>query len=217
LYWSSWNIVTKIRNEECSRSWVPSDIKFNTNISDWHTFIAGSNNIELGYRSNNPVIKLQFLISWKVINEVNLENKKEWVYVGSFNIPSSYINSRQELTIRVVDNIYNSSEKTHKVIIIAKDNVAPDIVVTNPSDLSIKLYKDEFFNLRFRINDISPIKTSNIYIDDKLVEFWIVKRVVVYPIHWKDLELWFHTIKIESIDSYFNKWHKNVTVEVISR
>jgi len=217
LYWNTSNLVTKVRNEECSRSGIPSNIVFNSNITEWHNFIVWDNNIELGYRSNNPVIKLQFLFGWKLIDEVKLDNKKEWIYAWKFNIPTEYISSSQKLTIRVIDSLYNSSDKTQNVKINKKDDVWPEIVVTNPSDLNIKVYKDEFFNLRFRINDISAIKTTNIYIDDKLDDFWIAKRVVVHPIHWKDLELWFHTVKIESTDEYSNTWIKKVTVEVISR
>jgi len=52
------------------------------------------------------------------------------------------------LKIRAVDSLYYSNEEEKKIVVTKKDNTPPKITITNPSDLSIKLYKDEFFNLR---------------------------------------------------------------------
>jgi hypothetical protein len=52
------------------------------------------------------------------------------------------------MTIRAVDSVYLSSEEVKKVNIVQKDNVAPEIVLTNPTNGKISVYSDQFFNLR---------------------------------------------------------------------
>jgi hypothetical protein len=47
-----------------------------------------------------------------------------------------------------VDSEYYSQSETTEIYILGRDVIKPEIKITNPSDLSLKLYKDGYFNLR---------------------------------------------------------------------
>jgi len=115
------------------------------------------------------------------------------------------MNIKTTLTLRAVDSSYYSSEETKNISIISKDRVLPVVEITNPIDLSIKLYQDSIFNLRGKITDTSPIRTINIYIDGKTEKIGITDRVFAYSIDGNKLSLGFHTIRIEAVDNNFNK------------
>lgn len=48
------------------------------------------------------------------------------------------------------------------------NNDDPVISVTNPSDSSVKIYQDQFFNLRFTVSDANEIVANNLVLDGKL-------------------------------------------------
>jgi hypothetical protein len=52
------------------------------------------------------------------------------------------------MTIRAVDSVYLSNEESKNISVVQKDNVAPEIVFTNPTNNQISVYNDQFFNLR---------------------------------------------------------------------
>ena len=93
----------------------------------------------------------------------------------------------------------------------------PEISITNPSDLSIKLYNDWFFNLRWVIKDRSPIRTINVYIDDIKYKIGIIWPEFIVAISAEWLSNWLHTIRIDAIDYWFNKSSKLVKLEILEK
>ena len=217
IYWNIPNLVTSISDEICDRNIKPSEIVIKSKISSWDTFVVWENYIELAYKSNNPIIKIDFLINNKKVDEIKLTDKIIWTYIWTFYIPPQYANSKANISLRAVDNLYYSSEEVNSINITWKDVIKPKIKITNPSDLSIKLYKNSFFNLRWKITDNSIIRTINIYIDWKKEKIGITDRSFKYPIYWSKLDFWVHTIRVDAIDNWFNVWNEEIKVEVIER
>lgn len=217
LYGNITNMVTRIEPNECEREQGASSIVIKSTIENDSALVSWDNFVELAYRSNNNIIQLDVLFNDEKIDEIELTNKKEWVYRGSIFVPSSYIGKTGILSLRAVDNQYYSGQEMKKVTIIGKDIIPPVISVTNPSDLSIKLYQDEFFNLRANITDESSIRTINILIDSSTLKSWITDRKVVYPISWANLSLGDHMLQIKAIDNNFNETVVDINVEVIAK
>ena len=216
-YWSISNLITQINEEECKRSSKTSNIVIKSKIINWDNYSIWNNYLELAYKSNNPIIKIDVLIWDILVDEIKLTNKTTWVYQWTFTIPSNIGIWLNKIKLRAVDELYYSTEEVKSININIKDKISPIINITNPSDLSIKLYNDSYFNLRWKIIDNSSIRTINIYIDGNKKKVGITDRNFKYVIFWKDYDLWFHTIRIDVIDNAFNTTTEEVRVEVINR
>ena len=211
------NIITKL-NPACERSWIPSDITIRTTTSDDDTFVAWENYIELAYRSSNPIIRIDILVDDKIVDEIEVNNRKSGSYAGNIFIPISQTGKYTNITMRAVDNEYYSESITSKVFIIKKDSIPPEIKLVNPIDGSIKLYESDYFNLKATITDNTPIKTINIKLDGNIIKAWLTDKDVVYPINSeRNISVWQHVITIEAIDSGFNKAYKDIKLEVLAR
>jgi hypothetical protein len=76
-----------------------------------------------------------------------------------------YRNQSVEIEIRAVDdNFYSASEK-NSINILNKDDLVPEITLENPSNGNIKIYENDFFNLKANIFDNSKIDVT-IFIND---------------------------------------------------
>jgi hypothetical protein len=49
--------------------------------------VNGSNYVEIAYRSNASIIKLEVFLDEEKIKQVELEGKNQGVYIGDINIP----------------------------------------------------------------------------------------------------------------------------------
>lgn len=217
-YWNITNLVTSINPNECTRSWIKSDITIRTSIWENDTFSVWENYIELAYKSSNPIIKIDILIDNILIDEINIENKKDWSYAWNIFIPASQSWKKAILTLRAVDNEYYSESVNNEVLIVKNDTTAPIINLLNPVDWNIKLYETDYFNLKASIKETSNLRTINIKIDWNIIKSWISDRNFSFPINEnRDLSIWNHIITIEAIDNSFNKAEKKVNLEVLAR
>jgi len=216
IYGNYKNIITYTTDKPCERKITKWTIKIASTTKKWDTFVHWNNYIELAYRWTNPIIKLEIFIWDRLIDEINLQNKKQWTYRWNINIPSD-IYWIQSLKIRVIDSWYYSSYETKEINVVKKDNNPPKIEISNPSDLSIKLYSDEFFNLRGKVTDRKDIRVINIYIDNKPLNIGITRRNFIQRINWKWLSPWIHSITVNAIDSDFNTWKIKIKLEIIKK
>ena len=218
LYWNYPNIVTSISDEICERSIESSEITIKSTIEDEEIFTPWENYIEFAYRSNNQIIKLDILINDILADEIILKNKLEWAYIWTFNIPSEFVWKKVKLELRAVDSEYYSHSEEKNIYIVAKDITAPEIILKNPIDWNIKIYNDEFFNLKAEVKDRSSIRTINIRINWKTLKSWITNRNIIFPINEeRDLPIWNHIIQIEVIDKAFNNSKKDINLEIMQR
>jgi hypothetical protein len=157
------------------------------------------------------------MLEWKVVDSIAVDSKLEWIYEWVISLPFEYENKKADITFRAVDNQYYSQSDTTQIYILWKDVIKPEINITNPSDLSISLYNDGFFNLRWNVQDRSPIRTINVYIDDKKYKIWIEWPEFVLPISAEWLDYGLHTIRVDAIDYWLNKSTKLIKLEVLQK
>lgn len=218
IYGNIWNTISHFSNEPCERSSIQSNIEINSLTEIWDVFTVWLNNIKFWYKSTNPIIKIDILLDWKIVQTIDIDNKTEWIYEGSIALPFEYENQKVDISFRAVDNQYYSQSQTTQIYILWKDIINPKINITNPIDLSIKLYNDwSHFNLRWNVEDRSPIRTINVYIDDVRYLIWLEWPEFIIPITWEDLTLWLHTIRIDAIDYWFNKSSELIKLEILEK
>ncbi len=217
-YWELDHIVTDISDQECERSWVKPHITIRTTLNDDDTLIAWENYVELAYRSNQELIKIEVLIDNIVVDEIDTKNRKSWSYIWNIFIPISHAHKRADVTFKAISKEYYSGSVKRNVFIIKKDTSAPSINLVKPASWNIKIYENNYFNLKANIQEVTSLRTINIKIDWKLVKSGITERNIVFPIN-KDtsLSVWKHIVTIEAIDENFNKAVKNVNLEILAR
>lgn len=214
LIWDK-EIVYTASDEICKRDNFSSwDITFKANISDNTTLINGSNYIEFWYRAIHPLIRVDILLWENKIDSIILNNKKEWVYKGSFSIPKGYYENYQ-LTFRAIDSNYYFIDDVYNVNIIQNDTTAPEIILINPNTLEKTIKYWENFFLKASIHDASPIKSINIYLNWASLKIWDTDRDINYLINedWT-LPIWTHTLKIEAFDYTFKSSIKTIQLTV---
>lgn len=216
-YWNLKNITTNFSEQECERSDVKSEININSLTNKWDVFTVWLNNIKFAYRSSNPIIKIDVMLENKVVDSIAVDNKLEWIYEWVISLPFEYENKKIDITFRAVDDQYYSKSDTTQIYILWKDVIKPEINISNPSDLSISLYNDWFFNLRWKVEDRSPIRTINVYIDDTKYKIWLTWPEFVVPISAEWLDYGLHTIRVDAIDYWLNKSSKLIKLEILQK
>ena len=217
-YWIESDLVTMVSDKECVRNWTNSDISIKTTINENDILIAWENYIEFTYKSINPITKIEILIDDVIVDELNIENKIDWIYSWKIFIPVSKVWTNSILKLRAIDNQYLSNTVSRNISISKKDSVIPQIDVTNPLDWNIKLYSDTYFNLKANIIENSWIKSINILIDWIVVKWWLTDRILSYPVNSeKNITSWKHIITIEVIDNSWNKSTKDIQLEILVR
>ncbi|MFA5917708.1 MAG: penicillin-binding protein [Candidatus Gracilibacteria bacterium] len=207
-----------IQDTICKREENPTvgNIQIASKINAKDQLLTGINYIELAYRGDSPIIKIDILLDEIKIDTISLPGKKEGSYKGNFKIPDNY-KGVYNITIRAVNNEYYSADETKEIEVVDQDNIAPTITIKNPIDKSIKLYNNgEEFNLRGEVVDNGSIKSINIYIDLKPVKLGITDSDFVYAISGANLEIGNHTIKVEAIDNSGNKASEDINLEIIN-
>lgn len=209
------DIVYTVSDEVCSReAYTDWDITFKANLENWATLVNGWNYLELAYRSKNPILRIDVLIWETQVDSIPLEGKKEWVYKWSFTIPKGYYEN-YKISFRAVDSNYYYLDDVYDVNIVQNDDLAPEIIITNPesSEKSITYWESFFF--KANVHDASPIKSINIYLDDVPLKIGETNRDINYLINtnW-DLAIWLHTIKIEAVDNTFKTSSKTIQLTI---
>jgi len=214
--WDSTNFVTYISDKECDREWKTWNIQVTSSINWTENFVIWNNYVEVTYNSENPVQKLYVFIDNEKIQEINIDNFRSWIFKWNIVIPDSFYWT-QNIKIQAIDNMYYSWEESKTIKIWDRIKEPPKIEVTNPSDLSIKIYNDQIFTLKWNITWTAIIRSINFYLDWKPLKLWLQRRDFAFPIEWQNITPWIHEIKVEAVDIDFNVWTQAVKVEVLSR
>jgi hypothetical protein len=165
------SFITTLNPNACERTWFAWNISIWANIESGATFVNGSNYIEIAYQSSTPITQIDVFLGDKKIKQIDLDSKKEGVYIGDVTIPSGTLWA-ETLLVKAIDTEYYSQWKSYEINVIKRDNVEPEISLTNPSNWKISLYSWDFFNLRWSVNDVSVIRSINIYIDETPYKIW---------------------------------------------
>ncbi|NDK09838.1 penicillin-binding protein [Candidatus Gracilibacteria bacterium] len=210
------SFITYINPEACERTGFAGNISVGANIESGATFVNGSNYIEIAYQSSTPITQIDVFLGEKKIKQIDLDSKKEGVYKGDVTIPSGTLGI-ESLIVKATDTEYYSQSKSYSIDVIKRDNAAPEITVSNPSNGKISLYAGDFFNLRGSVSDISVIRSVNIYIDDKPYKIGIQGRDFAQEIDSSEIEIGEHVIKVEAVDMDFNIGSQSIQLDVLER
>lgn len=209
------NYVSSISNEPCKRTRNQEKVNVSSNIKNWTILNNGSNYLEFSYSSKNPLIRSDIYVWENKLDSITIENLKQWTIKKNISIPSGYY-GEYELIIKMIDDNYYSTDATYKININQNDKTAPTISITNPSDGNIKIYQNQNFNLRATVEDTSPLKSINIYLDNTPLKIGEKERTFSYSINADNsIPPWKHIIKVEAVDNTFNISSKEVELEIL--
>ena len=214
--WDIWNFVTSLSSETCIRTGIASEIELWSSIKDNDILLSGANNIEIWYRSTNPLRYLRVFIDSRQIFEKDISSQTRWIFSWYINIPRD-IRWQAILRIEAIDQEFYAHSVSYQVIAWIQDTTPPKIEFTNPASWKISLYPWEFFNLRGNVIDQSRIRSINIYLNDERLYIWLTGNSFLQEIHTTWLDIWTHIIRVEAIDASFNTWYNTVELEVIPR
>jgi len=105
-----------VNDQECERSGIPSEITIKTTLADDAELKLWENFIELAYKSNNPIIKINVYIWQFLVREIEVSNKNRWSFTWKIFIPASKKNEKT-ITFEAVDNEYYSSKVSRNISI----------------------------------------------------------------------------------------------------
>jgi len=210
------NLVSSVNENTCERSHLAGNIEVGSSIKNGDILVNGSNYIEIWYRSDQPIVKLDVFLWEEKIKQIDLTSEKNGFYTWDINIPK-WILWENTLILRAIDDEYYSQGISYSVNVVKRDSEPPVITLSNPVDNSISLYRGDFFNLRWTISDRGGIRSTNIYIDDLPIKIGLQWRDFVQEIGSAGLSIWKHDIRIESIDMDFNVWQSKVLLEVLEK
>ncbi len=214
--WNIWNFTTTLSEEICLRSGIASDIELWSTIQDWDILIAWSNQIEIWYRSANPLKYLRVYLDWERVLNREMWGESRGIYNWSIVVPRD-MSWGVIMRIEAIDNEFFSRSVSYNVITWLRDTSPPEIEFTNPANWKISLYPWEFFNLRWVVRDQSRIRSINIYLNEERVRIWLSGNEFVQKITTDGLDIWTHIIRVEAVDGAFNTWSNTVELEVIPR
>jgi hypothetical protein len=69
----------------------------------WENFVL------FAYRSSNPIIKVEVFIWDTLVDQVKINNKKNWSYSWKIFIPATKLTKSTKLILKAIDNQYYSS------------------------------------------------------------------------------------------------------------
>jgi hypothetical protein len=180
----------------------------------------GSNYVRIDYTADNPVIRLEIWRGDSLVRSVPIEGEQR---SGSFVDNAMFFGNEfagtQTIRVRAVDRYGYATEEKSQVS-FESDKTAPAVTLVNPpdGDRAISVYTDQFFNLRFRVDDASTVTAVNLYMDGKLFRILGEGRDFSLPINdAKDFDVGEHTLGIEAIDAARNRGYEEVRLTILAK
>ena len=206
-------LIFQVDPQECERPINRgSNIKVRSTVIPNETFRYGNNYIEVGYKSNNPIIQLDILLDNDKISEIPLPHKTSSVYVWNFYIPDSYPEWNYNLSFRIVDNFYESQIETKPITLYQNDTTKPKIIFKN-LDTPIELTQDSSYKITGNVIEKWRINSINILLDWVTIERGIKTshRSFHYIINQNNnISPWNHILTIQAVDDNFNIWENSI-------
>lgn len=235
-----WWDVVEVKDEVCKRDsnggW---HIELKSNILEDQNYNIWSNSIDVAFQSKRPLIKVEILINWELSQTININNQEIWWFRQNIFIPERYLNQEISIEIRAVDNEYFSKSEKKNIFIWNKskinswnlnenenientkntENIATkDLVihVTNPKISSIKINKEDYFNLRFNIENIEKLSNLNILLDNKIFSsLWNNWNYVIPINQTQKLDEGMHHLNIQATSTDWKIFEKIIQIEIL--
>lgn len=210
-YWDFWNIIVSYNDEVCERS-SPVNTIIRTSFKNDDVLFIWNNTIDIAYRSDRKIKKIEIYL-WDVLVKTvsDLNKKQKWMNL-SFPIPANLSNSAKILKLRLIDSEYYSYDKDIKVKILATDNVKPIIDILNPSSITINSW--DILDISWLVNDSSSIESIKYFINWKQVYEVFNTKKISYNFNSNLLNSWVNTLTIEATDISANTSIKNIEINL---
>ena len=232
--------VTSVKDEVCKRGSNDWNIVIKSNISSSKSYNVWINPIELAFISTSPINNLEILANWEVIQSLDISNRNAAGIAISMIIPEKYANSRVKLEIRAVNQEFFSGSEIKEITVwtVSDNTNTPNpaweintqttssksdskksdltINITNPKNSSIKINKEDYFNLRFNVSPKEKLSNVNVFINNNLYKNLWNSGDYVIPINQTEkLEKWVNNLKIQWVDPTWATKERILQVEVI--
>ncbi|PZM84806.1 hypothetical protein DLH72_02950 [Candidatus Gracilibacteria bacterium] len=231
-YGVSTGLETAIKNEVCKRDSGGGNITIKSNLSSNKNYSTGTNPIDIAFISNSAISKLEIFINGELVQSVNMGNKNSAGINHNLIIPEKFANSRIKVELRAVNEEYFSGSEIVEINVgtVSENTVVPnnntdnkenkksdlDITITNPKNSSIKIYREDYFNLRFNISPKEKLSNVNIFINENMYKSIGNSGEYVLAINQDEkLELGISNLKIQAVDSSGKIKEKMLQIQVL--
>ncbi len=194
-----------------------SQIEVSTNFEDGSTRPIGANFVQIAYRADNPIIRLELYRNNSLVHTIPIPEQREGVYVDEDMQFGAEFRGEHEIRVRAIDRYYYAGETSVEVR-FDRDTTAPVITTKNPAsgDRGISVYDDQFFNLRFQVTDPSPVIAVNLYLDGELFRILGAGRDFSLPINEaRDFDIGTYRLGIEAVDAARNRGYEEIELRVL--
>lgn len=243
----SWTLAASISSEPCERpSQDTSSMSVSSNIVSWRQLPTGASKIEIRFDSNNPVAKVVVLRDSEIVKSFPIADQYSWNISDSIDFGSKTGTSK--IIIKVVDKYYYTKLVTYEITFAwdawavsdttstgtsasgtyeaqpqttteqPVTEASPAITITNPTSWSIKIFQDQYANIRWTASGPSEIVAINVYLNWKLFKILEWGSSFVFWLNeTKEMEPWTYSIKIEAVDASSKTWFKIIEAQIMAR
>lgn len=210
-YWNYWNIITTYNDKTCSRAWI-SNAVIKTNIADNVNLFIWNNNIDLAYRSDRGVVRVEVYIWDLLLKTVPVSNKTQKGLALSINIPANLSNSNWIMKFRVIDNEYYSYDKNININILATDTIKPVINISSWDNITLDSWSS--INVIWNVVDTSTIQNIKYFLNwFEVNKSFNTKKIKIW-IDSINLNPWVNTLEILATDSSLNTTNKKIIINL---
>ncbi len=215
-----WNSITNYDSlKECDRNpalMAKSNVILLSYFANPQNILVNwANYIQVWYKSALKIKRIEILLNWNKLLKTIKPKNKSGVFKWNIYIPI-WISWKHTITIKAIDEVSKSYVILKEILVSATDNIPPKIILTNPKSWIIKIYQNNFFNLRFNIIDETSVKSTNVFLNWNILRAWLIWNNFTIPINSSnDIPVWNHIIKIVWIDWKFNKGYKKIALQVL--
>lgn len=233
---SASSIVSEVSDEVCVRpNGSLSNVTVSSSFQEGNTYPIGKTPFEVKYAGDNPIARIDILRDDdQQVAQFKIDNQSSGVLkVTTVNFDDSF-SGHHTLTFRAVDKYGYANTSSVAVFFdstavapadvtlpdTAKPSSAATITLVNPTkDQGLKIFNDQYFNLRFSVQaGADETSAVNVYIDGALSKILDGGPDYAYAINEnKDMSVGLHSATIEVIDAKSAKTKKTVSFEIMKR
>ena len=211
-YWNILNVITNYNDTVCNRN-SPAETVIKTSLQNDNTLFIWNNTIDLAYRSDRGIRKIEIYVWGVLMKTVYSWNKyQQWMNL-SFPIPASFSNTTKTLKFRLIDTEFYSYDEDISVKILQTDNIAPLITLSNPW-VNFTLKSWENLNISWTVTDTSSIKNLRYYLNSSLLKSSPNSKIISYDIDSSLLKSWENIFIIEATDTNINTGVKTIKINL---
>lgn len=231
------NIITSYSDTICERPDASSSlVKVSANVSDGSKRRLGAGAFMVNFSGTNPIVKIRLMRDGELFKEVAVESKQEGsVNVTDLNFDTAFV-GEHAITLQAVDKYGYSGQVTARVQFVGELSEAENsgsmlpsvetstpgefkIVLDNPTSGSVKIYEEQYFNLKAHFDGASEISSIDLFMDGEPYKTLGGLSSINAPINdgAQGLDVGMHSLLIQAKTASGAKASVTVGVEILKR